>query len=729
MNAALPRCLAALALGLATAVAGAAAAADRPRVGLVLGGGGARGAAHIGVLEVLEQQRVTVDCIAGTSFGALVAGAWAAGVSPAQMRRAMAEADWPAMFQDDPPYDELDHRRKRLLQRYLPGSELGVGAGGVTAPPGAVGGQKIKLFINSLVRADRGEIDIANLPVPLSIVATDIGSGDRVVFRDGSLTAAMRASMAVPGLVAPAEVGGRRLVDGGLVDNLPIQEVRERCGAEVVIAVNVGSPLLAPQDVGSLLTVTAQMIVLLTEQNVTRSLQALRPGDIYLRPVLDGIGAGDFARHEDAVTRGRAAAGFVADALARLAVDESSWAAWLQARADVDRRRPWVQEVQIEGLQRAGAEVVERHLTQTPDTPLDTARLQRDLMRVYGDGWYQSVDYSLLTLRDRNVLRILPVEKAWGPDYLRLAIHLDSTLDQGSAFGLRAAVQKTWLNRLGGELLLQAGVGSRSGVDAQWYQPLVADQRWFAQVDLGLGSILRDLYVGDDRLSRYTVQRAAAELSLGTNLDRTGQLRAGWRATAGRVDLDTGLDLLPTRSAQSRGLVLAVDLDRMDRLTFPTRGWSVQLEFYRPSDEDYARLATDLRLALPFEAWVFGARAAYTGSTQGLLPLFDAGTLGGFLNLSAYGTGQFVADTVRYAHLRAERIIGRLPLGLRGDMRLGLAIEAGRTGGRYTGDARGGLLESLTTYLGGETPFGPVYVGLGFARGGATNAYLVLGAP
>lgn len=157
-------------------LAGAAQAADRPKIGLVLGGGGARGAAHIGVLEVLERLKVPVDCVAGTSFGALVAGAWAAGVAPAEMRRAMAAANWSDMFQDNPDYSELNYRNKRLLQRYLPGSEAGVTAEGITYPPGAVSGQKIKLFINQLVRADRGERSIESLPMKLSILATDIGT-------------------------------------------------------------------------------------------------------------------------------------------------------------------------------------------------------------------------------------------------------------------------------------------------------------------------------------------------------------------------------------------------------------------------------------------------------------------------------------------------------------------------------------------------------------------------
>lgn len=711
-----------------------AAAAERPKIGLVLGGGGARGAAHIGVLEELERLQVPVDCVAGTSFGALVAGAWAAGVSPGEMRRAMAQANWADMFQDNPDYRDLNPRHKRLLQRYLPGSEAGLDADGVTYPPGAVTGQKIKLFINQLVLADRGERLIERLPMKLSIVATDLATGERVVFRDGDLTQAMRASMAVPGLVAPLELDGRKLVDGGLVDNVPIREVRERCGAEVVIAVNVGSPLLSGPEIGSLLSVSAQMVLLLTEQNVTRSLQTLGPRDIYLKPVLDGITSGDFARFEEAAARGREAAGWAAEALAPLALPAADWARWMQARRGERDGAPRVAELRIEGLQRVQPEVVRRHIEQAPGEPLDTAALNRDLLRTFGDGWYESVDYSLVQQRERRILRITPVEKGWGPDYLRFALNLDSTLSQGSTFGLRAVYQRTWINRLGGELLAGAEIGSRQALALQWFQPLEARQRWFLQADAGVESVARDLYVGNRSIARYDVGVSRAELSLGTQLTRLGELRLGALWTRGDASPDVGLPqidpvLLELLHGRGAGLAVTLDIDQMNRLYFPTDGWSARIGWYRDHGGLYSKLDADLRAAVSLRDWVLGARLAYVGSLNGVLPIFEAGTLGGFLNLSAYARGQFVADTVQYAHLRAERIIGRLPLGLRGDMRLGLALEGGRVANAYTVGEGSRRLNSVALYLGGETPFGPVYFGIGHTGEGSANAYLFLGTP
>ncbi len=731
---ALPTCLLCLWLAAAPAVAQQAAPAAsptaRPKVGLVLGGGGARGAAHIGVLEVLERLRVPVDCVAGTSMGALVAGAWAAGLSPEQMRTELDKADWNDMFQDSSAYADLSLRNKRLAQRFLPGSETGLTPLGAVTPPGVVLGQKIKLFFNQLVRADRGEPQIDLLPLPVSIIATDIGSGERVVYRDGSLTQAMRASMSVPALLAPLQYRGRKLVDGGLVDNLPVREVRERCGAQVVIAVNVGSPPLPAESISGLLSITAQMVALLTEQNVVQSLASLGKQDVLIKPELDGITAGDFGKHRAAAERGRVAAEALAPQLQALAVDDAAWQAWQQRVAVRESAVPEIDEVQVAGLLRVDDNLLRRQIEQQRGTAFDVATLTRDLDRAFGDGYYQSLDYSVQRIGGRQVLRVLPVEKSWGPDYLRLGVQLESNLSQGSSYLLRAGYQRTWLNRLGADLLLAAELGSSTGVSVDFYQPLEFTQRWFVDARADYRRERVDYWFAEQRLAEYRTIRQRLDLTAGMNLPRLGQLRAGWRALRGENQLETGLDLFrafPERNGH--GLLLALELDRLDRLYFPRSGWAVQTSWFRSNDHDYQRLFTELRAVASVDQTVLAARLAWTGSTKGSLPLSEAGRLGGFLNLTAFAPGQLIGDDVAYGHVRAERIIGRLPLGLRGDMRLGLALEAGRVGAPYAVQKRNGWLGSAALYLGGETPIGSVYVGLGRGSGGAVNAYLFIGTP
>ena len=239
-----------------------------------------------------------------------------------------------------------------------------------------------------------------------------------------------------------------------------------------------------------------------------------------------------------------------------------------------------------------------------------------------------------------------------------------------------------------------------------------------------------DYYVGELRLAEYRRARVKLNLAAGYSLPRLGQLRAGWRYVKASDHLETGLDIFSlVPKFHASGWQLSLDLDSFDRLYFPRRGWAAQASWFDAGGAGYSRQQVDLRAAVPWGEHVLGARVAWTGSARGRLPLQDAARLGGFLNLTGYANGQFIGDDAFYGHLRLERIVGRLPLGMRGDMRIGLALEAGRMAHPYTVQQQGGWLASAAIYLGGETPIGPAYVGLGHGRGGATNAYLFIGTP
>lgn len=720
-------------LVLALVVGAARARADapapgRPRIGLVLGGGGARGTAHIGVLEVLERLRVPVDCVAGTSMGALVAGAWSSGVSPAEMRARLASVDWHDLFDDNPSQAETNFRERRLAQTYYSGLEFGITAEGIRAAHGVVGGQKIKLFFNTLVGADRGERLIEELAMPLAIVATDIGTGEKVVFRSGELAAAMRASMSAPALLSPVPYRGRYLVDGGLVDNLPVDEVLAACHPDVVIAVDVGSPLASPEDVTTIRAITGQTLGVLTEQNSARSRALLKRGDIYIRPKLAGVTATDFNAFRAGAASGRAAAEAQTPALARYAVSQAQYAAWAAKLRTPLAPPPRVDEVRITGLKRIDPRYVARHIRIRPGDPFDAARLERDLERVYGDGDIENVDYQLVAEGGRTILRILVTEKSWGPDYLLSGVYVEAT-DKETQFALRVAYYRKWLNAMGGQWLSGFQLGERSSLYTEFYQPLNARQSWFVETGLAISRERLNVYQDDNRIAEYLVRQDRAVFNVGANVGVLGAVRLGYLYRKFDTTVQTGAPTLPTGKASLEGWQALLEFDQYDRPFFPTTGWYARVAYFNPRDADYTRLSGDLRAARSWDPYVVNLRFNYLGSPKGRLPFSEAGSLGGFLQLSGYAPDQIRAGDLRFASVRGERVIGRLPIGLQGDIRVGVSLEAGRARERYTETHLDGWQQAAALYLGGETPLGPLYLGYGRAKGGHSSLYLFLGLP
>jgi NTE family protein len=389
-----------------------------------------------------------------------------------------------------------------------------------------------------------------------------------------------------------------------------------------------------------------------------------------------------------------------------------------------------VDEIQIAPLRLVNPEVVARHLGLRVDGTLDVDALDKGLLRAYGDGYYENVDYALLGSQDRHILRVTPVEKSWGPDYLRMGVNLDTNFSQDSSYALRMAYHKTWLNSLGGEVIGGAELGRRSLARIEWYQPLQANQLLFADAAAGRVSELKSIYQDDARLAVYKSSQTFGTLGLGVNVGLLGQIHFQWRETLTEASLDAGSPLVaefPTK--RTGGWQAVLDFDQQDRLFWPTKGWATHLAYFEASNGEYARLDAEVKVAFALQSVVLAGKVAYQGAISGRLPYDDAGTLGGFLNMAGYARGQLVGDGIRFAQVRAEKILGTAPLGLRGDMRLGLALETAKVGDPYTETKRTGWLSSTTLYLGGETPLGPVYLGLGRSGGGTTNFYFFLGMP
>ncbi|MBK7903082.1 MAG: patatin-like phospholipase family protein [Proteobacteria bacterium] len=307
-----------------------APAQPRPRIGLVLGGGGAKGAAHLGVLGVLDEMRIPVDCIIGTSMGALVGGTYASGMSADELETAIRAISWQEAIGRRGLRAQVPMRRKLTSNTYSNSLEFGVRDGRLVAPSGLINTQNVDLTIQYLVGRSRGIAEFDRLPIPFRAVATDMQNGEMVVLDRGDLALAMRASMAVPGVFSPVNIDGRILGDGGLTRNVPVDIARQTC-ADVVIAVAVPNPLPTAAELRSPLTLMSRTLDVLIGANERQQLDTLGPDDVKIVIEMGDIGSASFDRVNDAIPLGRAAALAHRDALARYAVTEDEYLAWRES--------------------------------------------------------------------------------------------------------------------------------------------------------------------------------------------------------------------------------------------------------------------------------------------------------------------------------------------------------------------------------------------------------------
>jgi NTE family protein len=366
--------------------------------------------------------------------------------------------------------------------------------------------------------------------------------------------------------------------------------------------------------------------------------------------------------------------------------------------------------------------------------PADPAIINSDLLRTYGDGYYEHVDYSLDTLRGRNILRVTPLEKSWGPDYLRYGVNLDSNFKTDSTYSLRLAYQKTWLNRLGGEFLAGAEIGSQSGVSVDLYQPVDEAQRYFVESTVGVLNKQSPIYQNNDKIAVYQVTHSTARILAGINLGLLGQLRAGWEETWFKSRLDTGSPFLPEASTRYGGWFTKLDVDQTDRLYFPTSGWTSSNRYFDSQSDNYSRLDASLG--------VYHERRRLGAGEQAVVPGFAGRGIAGVRPGQPRRLRQHERFCRRPAAGRRHEVRPvAQPSGSSGACRWACAaifasgslLEAAKIGRPFTETNLDGWINSTALYLGGETPLGPVYLGYGYSSSGSTggysNLYLFLGTP
>jgi NTE family protein len=704
-----------------------------PRIGLALSGGGARGFAHIGVLKVLEELRVPISCVTGTSMGSIVGATYAAGVSPAQMQKTVSGTDWDKVFSDRPPRDEISIRNKSDDYKTLFAPEFGIKDGGLALPKGVLAGVSIEAYFRALTEQAGAGTDIEHLPIPFRAVAADITTGEEVVFSSGSVSRAMRASMSIPGAMAPVEVDGHLLVDGGIVNNLPIDLARKLC-ADVVIAVNISTPPLKREEITSALSVSMQLINLLGKSTVDQQIRSLGERDVLIEPVLTGISAGSFAESEKAIRAGEEAARAAAGKLTRYSVSPGQYAALLARRATTDKGLGSVDEIRFAGLERTNPEVLRSLVHTRPGEPLSEEAIAADLRRIYGRGDFESVNYRIMEEPGRRVMQIEPREKSWGPDYLRFGLGLATDFRGDSPFNALASYRKTWLNHLGGEWLTEAQLGHDSHLFTEFYQPVDERGRYFVAPYASVSQTSRGVFQADNRIAIYNIEEERAGLDAGAALGTWGEVRTGplWRHV--RAYVDTGSPILPNLTETSAGVRVRAFGDAMDHAWFPRQGHRTILTAYLAdrglgSDHNYKRIEANFQGAASWGPHTMSLTVAGGSDLNSNMPAYDSFSLGGPLRLSAYRIGEFSGHSMAFGRLMYYNRMFKLPDLLGSGLYVGGSLEVGRVQSGVAALPDSGTVYSGSVFIAADTFLGPTYFGLGLGKNGRAGVYLMLGAP
>jgi len=721
------------AMTLILLLASAISHAERPRVGLVLGGGGARGAAHIGVLKELERHRVPIDAIAGTSMGAIVGGLYASGMSPEELEQVVASLDWVDAMSDTPPREDLSFRRKQDDTRYPISLELGLRDSELLLPMGVIQGQKLDLILRELTIDVSHVSNFDDLPIPFRAVATDVETGEAHVMGQGDLARSIRASMSVPAAFAPTELDGRLLVDGGIASNLPIDVVRSM-DVDIIIAVDVEFPLYSAEELNSAIAISEQIVTILMRKETVRQVETLSEQDIFISPALGIFASSDFGKIMETIEPGEIATRKVAGELSKISLDEQQFAEHLAQRSappEIDDRLAFVR-VTHDGRLSAG--ILESRLDVAAGDRIDTDKLAVDAELLYGLNLYEQVSYKLVEENGATGVEFEARAKSWGPNLLQFAVTLENDFEGSTAFNVGTRLTKVGINTRGAEWRTDLQLGTDPLLTSEFYQPF-GDRSWlFVAPRIDLHQTNLNAFVEDGAVARYRISESELGLDLGAAIGLFGEFRIGAYRGTGRSRVKVGDPSLPNNEFDTGGILTRLRFDTLDNAQFPRSGTYAEVNWNlsRPdlgADERFDLVDASIERVWSHgkNSWQIGARYATTIDSQGAIQ--DFFPLGGFLRLSGFQRGQISGPHAALARLLYYRRVSQSTGGLlEVPIYLGFSTELGNVWQSRSDISFDSATVHGSLFAGFDTIIGPIYLAAGFGEGGSTNYYLSLGS-
>ncbi len=711
-----------------------AAASQRPRIGLVLSGGGARGAAHVGILKILEQNHIPIDYIAGTSMGSVIGALYASGMTPDEITRALTQIDWQEVFNDSGPRIDKTARDKADDRLYQVNQQIGVKDGSIHLPTALVQGQRFEQVIRKLTLQASMVQNFDNLPIPFRAIATDITTGNEVVLGKGDLGVAIRASMAVPGAFAAVEIDGQLLVDGGMANNLPVSVVRNM-GADIVIAIDISTPLLKRDQLNDALSIIDQLTGLLTRDNTEQQINHMMDQDILIIPELGNLTASDFNRYEEAISAGTAAATKQLAQLKPLAISADEYAQHMANHNTDYFQRPVIEFIHIDNNSIVNDDVLRDRIQIKPGDRLDTDIIDKGINEIYTLGNYSHVGYTIVKENNKTGLKVTATEKEWGTSGIQFGLDLSSDLDGASSFDFSVAYTQKPINGLNGEWRSIAVIGENPTLLTEWYQPLDNREYYFINPILSIRHQSFNVYSGSNIFSKHRIEQTAAELWIGRNFaEQVARLRIGVIRGSGSVDLLTGDPtdpILQFDDFNAGSFSAELRYDSLDTVSFPTTGSAAEL-IYSVSreaigaDADYDQASIQALAAYPLGSGTMLLRGGFNTTLKDKGTIDSLYQIGGFFNLSGLQQNQLAAQ---HSGIVLAAYMHKLNQSQFFSTYVGASIELGNAWQDTNEINMNNTLTAGSIFVGADTPVGPLYIAFGATESGEKSLYLFIGSP
>lgn len=699
-----------------------------PRLGLVLEGGGALGLAHIGVIQYLEEHRIPVGYIAGTSMGGLIGGVYSTGRNAADVRKLVKSINWDQVISGRTSFRDLSYRRKQDAREYPSTLEFGLHKG-LQFPSGFNSGQQVDLILDRIALPYSELKSFDELPIPFACVATDLVTRSEHVFRNGSLGLALRSTMSLPGIFNPVHYEGHIYVDGGLLNNIPV-DVAKEMGAGIVLGVHLEIAPLKPDATLNSFQVMGESIAAVIAANER---EAMNDADIVLSVPLQKFSSMDYEKADLLIKAGYDAAAANAEKLSNLSVDEATWKEYLVSREA--RRRPAAtpQFVQVTGIDPRVAHPLAQQMSDLAKRPVDSAKLEQAILELDGTGPYSRLNYSMVQQDGKPGLEIEAQEKPYSPPIVRPLILIDGSDYNDVFFSLGARI--TFFN-FGGyrrELRNDVILGSQYGITSEYFRPFTPDSNWFVAPRVGFNSTQFPLYEGSNLLALYRDRVGVGGVDLGYSFGRTSELRLGYEGGHQRLSPQIGNDeRLPTVSGTTGDVKLQYSLNKLDEPIVPRSGESVKFftKYFHtnPGAADgfpvsELQIQNFFRLNDPSSIFL----NAYGGTSYGYktgIPMFE---LGGGTRFAAFGTNELLSNQYFLFQTGYIRKLKKLPPLLGSTIDFLGTFEVGKTYQLPVGPKPPYLPGDVVGALIVNTIFGPVEAGGAVGNYGHAKFFFQIG--